>query len=151
MYNNILVPVDNSKCSEIAVKQAFDISRLLGSNVTLLHVIDHTPSPDQLEEARVLLERLAVGARFKPKLQVTQTNSLSVAQRILEVAHEVNADLIVLGTHGRQGIECLKLGSVAQAVAGSSDIPVQIIPIRVRAVQGFTTRWKEAIQDTNPE
>ena len=152
MYNNILVPIDNSKCSELAVKQAFDISRLLGSQVTLLHVMDNTPSPEALEAGQALLEHLALGARFKPKLQITQTSDQSVANRILEVAHELNIDLIVLGTHGRQGIERLKLGSVAQAVAGSSDIPVQIIPMRVRASHDFASRWKEATSPTsNPE
>jgi nucleotide-binding universal stress UspA family protein len=144
MYRNILVPVNNDKCSEIAVKHAYDISRLLGSSITLLHVIHDTPDPEKLEVAQLLLERLAEGARFKPKLHVTQTRNQSVAKRILEVAHELNTDLIVLGTHGRQGIERLKLGSVAQAVAGSADIPVQIIPLRIREAQDFASRWKEA-------
>lgn len=152
MYHNILMPVDNSKCSEIAVQYAFNISRLLGSNVVLLHVIDDLPTPEILKTAQDLLERLALQARFKPKLQVTQTNNQSVAQRILEVAHEFNADLIVLGTHGRQGLEKLRLGSVAQAVAGSADIPVQIIPLPLRATQDFVSRWKEATtQPSSPK
>ncbi len=151
MYRNILVPVSNDKCSELAVKHAYDISRLLGSSVTLVHVVTE-PIPEKLEAAQSLLERLATGARFKPRLHIAKTENQSVSQRILEIAHESNSDLIVLGTHGRQGIERLKLGSVAQAVAGSSDIPVQIIPMRIREAQDFASRWKEATdQGSNPK
>jgi nucleotide-binding universal stress UspA family protein len=80
-----------------------------------------------------------------PVLRLTTVDGKSVAERILEIAHDEQADLIVIGTHGRQGAERLVLGSVAQAVAGSSQVPVQIIPVRVREPNQFADRWRRAL------
>jgi nucleotide-binding universal stress UspA family protein len=136
MYRHILIPVTNDTCSQIAARHAFDLSRLLGSRVTLLNVC---PEFVELSQERIWLTELAKQARFEPRIRLVSSAD-SVAQVILEVAKTEKADLIVMGTHGREGIERLQLGSVAQAVAGSSSIPVQIVPLRVKAVHGFASR-----------
>lgn len=141
MYRHILIPVSNDPCSQIAARHAFDLSRLLGSRVTLLHVQNNF---EALAQEEFWLTELAKQARFKPQIRLI-SGTESVSQKILEVAQAEKVDLIVMGTHGREGIERLKLGSVAQAVAGSSSIPVQIIPLRAKAAHGFVSR-QEALK-----
>ena len=142
MYRHILIPVSNDICSQIAAKHAFDLSRLLGSRVTLLHVCSEF---EELSHERSWMTELASLARFEPQIR-TVSSAKSIQQVILEVAQSEKVDLIVMGTHGREGIERLQLGSVAQAVAGSSSIPVQIIPLRLQPSHGFVARWKEALK-----
>jgi nucleotide-binding universal stress UspA family protein len=142
MYRHILIPVSNDPCSQIAARHAFDLSRLLGSRVTLLHVQNEFES--SLQEQFWITE-LAKQARFEPHIRLVSSSD-SIQQVILEVAQAEKVDLIVMGTHGREGIERLQLGSVAQAVAGSSSIPVQIVPLRAKALHGFVSRWKEALK-----
>ncbi len=142
MYRHILIPVSNDPCSQIAARHAFDLSRLLGSRVTLLHVQNEL---EERSQERLWLTELAKQARFEPQIRLVSSND-SVPNVILEVAKTEKADLIVMGTHGREGIERLQLGSVAQAVAGSSSIPVQIIPLREKAPHGFVSRWKETLK-----
>ena len=142
MYRHILIPVSNDPCSQIAARHAFDLSRLLGSRVTLLHVQSEVAA---LASEPFWMTELAKQARFEPQIRLVSSND-SVQQVILKVAQAEKVDLIVMGTHGREGIERLQLGSVAQAVAGNSSIPVQIIPLRVKAAHGFVARWKEALK-----
>jgi nucleotide-binding universal stress UspA family protein len=150
MFLRVLIPVSDCPCSERAAQTAVQLSRLLGCNLVFVHVL--TDEEAELEEGREvaqrLLERMAQTARFQPVLRLTTVGGKSIAERILEVARDEQADLIVIGTHGRQGAERLVLGSVAQAVAGSSEIPVQIIPVRVRETNRFGDRWRRALGDT---
>ncbi len=149
MYRHILIPLGNDPCSQIAARHAFDLSRLLGPRVTLLHIQNETllhvqnetllhvqNESDELSQEGFWLTELAKQARFEPQIRLVSSSD-SVAKLILEVAKTEKADLIVMGTHGREGIERLQLGSGAQAVAGSSSIPVQIVPVRVQAAHGF--------------
>ncbi len=147
MYQHILVPVQNDLCSQVVTKYAFDLSRWLGSRVTLLYVQSQQLDTD-LESAQSWLTELASNARLLPGIRIVAANTKSIANVILEVSQAEKVDLIVMGTHGREGIERLRLGSVAQAVASSSSIPVQIIPVRLQMPHGFISKWKEAL---NPQ
>jgi nucleotide-binding universal stress UspA family protein len=142
MFELILVPITDDVCSPHSVAHAQNLSRLLGSRLTLLHVICK-PGPTRVE-AQALLERLALGSRFVPNLKLIEAGEISIAAQILEVARVENADLIVIGTHGREGAERLILGSVAQAVAGSATVPVQIIPCHERPNDRFLDRWRRS-------
>ncbi len=142
MYQHVLVPVQNDLCSHLAAKHAFDLSRLLGSRVSLLQVQVNAREDSPPEQS--WLDELASHARTKPQICILSTD-LSVPQAILEFAQAENVDLIVMGTHGHEGVERLRLGSVAQAVAGSSFIPVQIVPLRLQVPQGFVSKWKQAL------
>ncbi len=143
MFELILVPVTNDVCSPHSVAHARNLSRLLGSRLILVHVICE-PGPTRIE-AQVLLERLALGSRFVPNLKLIDGGDINIAARILEVALVENADLIVIGTHEREGAERLMLGPVAQAVAGSARIPVQIIPCHERSSNRFIDRWRRSL------
>lgn len=147
MFQRILIPVSDCPGSERAAETAAQLSRLLGCRLVFVHVLTDAESEleDGREVAQRLLERLARSSRFPPTLRLTTVDGQSIAERILEVAREERADLIVMGTHGRQGAERLVLGSVAQAVAGSSEIPVQVIPVRTREANRFADRWRRAL------
>jgi nucleotide-binding universal stress UspA family protein len=146
MYQHILVPVQNDLCSQVATKYAFDLSRWLGSRVTLLFVQTKPLDDDEPELKTSWLNELASTARVVPDIRMVVANDKSVANVILEASQAEKIDLIVMGTHGREGIERLRLGSVAQAVAASSSIPVQIIPVRLQMPHGFVSKWKEALK-----
>ena len=144
MFELILVPVTDDACSKRSVQHAQDMARLLGSKLTFVHVLTES-GPSELE-ANALLGQLALGARYTPTLKVVNDNEQSVASRILEVANDVKADLIVIGTHGREGYDKLLHGSVAQSVAGSADIPVQIVPLQQRNRDRFADRWRRSLE-----
>ena len=144
MFEVILVPVTDDACSKRSVQHAQDMARLLGSKLTFVHVLTES-GPTELE-ARALLGQLALGARYLPTLKVVDCNDQGVASRILEVASDVKADLIVMGTHGREGLDRLMHGSVAQSVAGSAEIPVQIVPLQQRRRDRFADRWRRSLE-----
>lgn len=150
MYRHILVPVDSSACSAAAAQHAHRLSRLLGSKVTLLHVLgDGAVDRDAARaNARCLLEQLSVGARFTPTTLLVEAGGRTVSDVVIEVAKEVGAELIMVGTHGRSGIERMVLGSVAQAIASRARVPVEIIPISGADVGRVGERWRRAV---NPE
>ncbi len=145
MYQHILVSVQNDLCSQIAAKYAFDLSRWLGARVILLHVQSQEPDIE-LEPEKCWLTEVTSNARSMPDIRVVSAKDKSIASVILEVAQAEKVDLIVMGTHGRECAERLRLGSVAQAVAASSSIPVQIIPVRMQMPNGFVSKWKEALK-----
>jgi nucleotide-binding universal stress UspA family protein len=149
MFELILVPVTDDACSKRSVQHAQDMARLLGSKLTFVHVLTEL-GPTELE-ANALLGQLALGARHVPTLKVVNDNDQSVASRILEVANDVKADLIVIGTHGREGYDKLLHGSVAQSVAGSADIPVQIVPLQQRGSDRFADRWRRSLEPSIPD
>jgi nucleotide-binding universal stress UspA family protein len=147
MFQRILIPVSDCPGSERAAETAVQLSRLLGCRLVFVHVLtDEATEPEEGRDlAQRLLERLSRSSRFPPILRMTTVDGQSIAERILEVAREEQVDLIVMGTHGRQGAERLVLGSVTRAVAGSSEIPVHVIPVRVRKANRFGDRWRRAL------
>jgi nucleotide-binding universal stress UspA family protein len=119
---------------------------LLGSKVTLLHVI-----PDGLQSldaahanANVLLEQLSVGARFAPVRCVLEAKGRTVAEVVIETVRSNGADLIVVGSHGCNGVERQVLGSVAQEIAGQAQVPVKVVPMVASARDWGLERWSRA-------
>jgi nucleotide-binding universal stress UspA family protein len=135
----ILVPVDFSTGSNRAVEWAQAFAAAFGARLVLLHVIDTSanaliggpggvlapPPPaalyDELRnEARAAMAELA--ARTPQAAPVIHEGS--PRQEILTTAAEINADLIVMGTHGRTGLAHLLFGSVAEHVVRHARVPV---------------------------
>jgi len=135
LFHRALVAVDFSPCSTRAVRYA---SRLVGpeGELALLHVVPGTLDTEdfQTEDFQALenaiedlreLERRRVPPGIE-SVRVVTTGSIdeSIIRASIAGSHEV----IVMGTHGRTGVQRLLLGSVAERVVRQSDIPVLVVP-----------------------
>jgi nucleotide-binding universal stress UspA family protein len=137
----ILYPTDFSECSEQALDHALFLARELGAELHMLHaVVLHGDDPHDpqvhFSEFSDLLQRLsAVAASELSRLaehprgegltiHQVEKRGYSAASVILEHAEEIEADVIVMGTHGRRGPGHFFLGSVAEHVVRYSTCPV---------------------------
>ncbi len=127
MYKNILLASDFSPEAERAERRAVEVAQKYGAQLSLVHVVDYYPSM-QLEGGLAMLpnieERLnekakedmdACVARLGIKFQNTHIGHGPPKGVIIDYAAEIEADLIVLGSHGRHGFGLL-LGSTATGV-----------------------------------
>jgi nucleotide-binding universal stress UspA family protein len=133
MYETILVPTDGSDQANAAIDHAGDIARKHGSTVHLLYVADTNRDSvtalggevvDALEqEGERIIERAAdhLDAGLDA-VEAVETGD--PVKTILDYADLVGADLIVMGTHGRRGIDRYLLGSTTERVVRLSSVPV---------------------------
>ncbi len=135
---NILFATDFSDSSLSAADYAVTLAKLTGAHLHVLHVINELDEHQRVmipREAFLILEKeVEVQAvkeldRFcKEQAAALATTTYAVVGapflKILESGEKVNADLIVMGTHGRTGIEHLIVGSTAERVVRLSRIPV---------------------------
>jgi nucleotide-binding universal stress UspA family protein len=144
MYKKILVAVDGSHTSALGLKEAIKLAKDQSARLVLLHVVDElavTRYPEvvyyagdiigSLQEAgtRILAKAEAQVRRSGVRLQTMRVDSRgrSVAEVIVGQARKLNADVIVLGTHGRRGLTHLLLGSDAESVVRSAPVPVLLV------------------------
>ena len=143
-YKRIVVPVDGSPTSNKGLDEAAKLARGSGCRVLLLHVVDDMvafSSPDGAGVNLVLDALRASGksvlaeaaqrarrARVQAETMLLEKATGRVAEAIVEQAKRWRADLIVMGTHGRRGVNRLLLGSSAELVVRNSAIPVLLIP-----------------------
>lgn len=148
MYTRILVAVDGSETSERAFDCALQLARTNGAQLQALYVIDNPIiaydaygyDPTILRNAcikegeRLMADALARMERDNvagvPRIVDVAPIGEDISERIRISANEFNADLLVLGTHGRRGFRRLFLGSVAERVVRSSRVPVLLVPSR---------------------
>ncbi len=143
MFKHILVPVDGSNTSQFAVGKATELAKAFGSTVTVIYVIDPYPftgvgtdfAYGQAEylSAATAEANAAVHAAKEAFASSGVTVDTSVIEAhtawrgIVEAGASLGADLIVMGSHGRSGLEKLVLGSVAQAVLSHTKLPVLVV------------------------
>jgi len=143
MFKHILVPVDGSNTAQMAVSKAIGLAKAFDSSVTVIYVIDPYPftgvgtdfaygQAEYLSAATA--EANASVHAAKATLQeagVAVDSSVieahAVWRGIVEAGASLAADLIVMGSHGRSGLEKLVLGSVAQAVLSHTKLPVLVV------------------------
>jgi nucleotide-binding universal stress UspA family protein len=137
----IVVPVDFSAHADRAIDYAITLGKQFGACVELFHVVEdpfgsggwgsevYLSDLDGLreramKEARTSLEtrRSAIAAGSLPLVATVRMGH--VAQTIVNYAKDVNADLIVMGTHGRTGLAHFIIGSVAERVVRLAPCPV---------------------------
>lgn len=147
MYDNILVPTDGSKTSEVAVDNALDIAEKYGATVHALYVVDvdatsyglGTEQVDRIrqghldempevkadaDEATQYVAAAAeeAGLDFEEHVRVGEP-----ARAIRKFVEENDIDLVVMGSHGRSGLSRVILGSVAEKVLRRTHLPVLIV------------------------
>jgi nucleotide-binding universal stress UspA family protein len=149
MYKQLLVPVDGSEPSMLGLAEAIKIAKSDGSRLHLVHVLDELlPFGVELparyiddfvaalrvqgKEVLRKAERVVFENALKCEGVLLETIGGRAADLIVEQAQKCQADLIVMGTHGRRGLRRLALGSDAELVVRSSPIPVLLVRAAAR-------------------
>lgn len=167
MWKRLLVPHDFSECAAHALGEAVALAKVHGSSLVLLHVSPLPPNlsadalitpPGEREAVRVAeyttrgatkdLEAIAAPLRRKGLDLGTRAivaPSGDVAGEICNVAKEIGAEAIVVGTHGRTGLSHLLLGSVAEKIVRRATIPV--VTVRMAAPEARPTREESVAED----
>ncbi len=158
VHKPIIVPWDFTHVAEFAFDHALNISRLLNREIILLHIVDNSktakPSLEKLEKKA---KELTLQHKVKIHSFVKEGN---IFDTIREAAHEHKAEMAVMGTHGRKGMQKL-LGSWALKVMAHSKVPflvVQkkpektnfekiVIPIDFRSENKEQVKWLSYLSD----
>ena len=135
MYKHILIPTDGFEQSEQTVKVGLELVRRLDAEALVTLVMQPPITFSGLSFERELrLEGQAVvdrwekyGQEYGVKVKGHFAEGADVAQKLVQVARDVGCDLMVMGTHGREGLARLFLGSVAERVIRLSKIPVMLL------------------------
>ena len=138
MYKRILVPVDGSETSNRAVVAALQMARENGGRIRLVHALDELAylsgyeySADLLKAARDQGSRVLEDAQVMAKSagvpadgKLVETAGRRLGELVAEEARNWEADLVVVGTHGRRGMSRILLGSGAEQVLRLAPVPV---------------------------
>ncbi len=145
MYKRILVAVDGSHTSELALREAINLAKTVEGQLRIVHVVDEISfnwdaeyaDPAEIwkamaETGRDILNRAAAtvaeaGLKADTKLIEIDTLGRRIPEVIVEEAAAWPADLIVVGTHGRRGLSHVFLGSVAEGIVRVATKPVLLI------------------------
>ena len=134
MYKRIMVAVDESFMTSQVMEAAIELAKATGAQVAICHAIDETilaqrevammlPNSVGKTEARMrlgaqgFLDRLLETARaagIEAEIELVESEQKHVSDMLIDAAGEWQADLLVVGTHGRRGIERFFVGSVAE-------------------------------------
>ncbi|HLG20267.1 MAG TPA: universal stress protein [Bdellovibrionota bacterium] len=141
--SKILLPVDFSDGSNRASEYAVTLCRALGAQLELYHVVEaghfvmygneaFWPSQATVQEiessARKQMETFA--KKLDPEISMAsriETTPAPAADQICQYAKKQNADLIVMSTHGRSGLDRVLLGSVTDRVVRTAPCPVFVV------------------------
>ena len=146
MYKRIAVAVDGSDTSTVALNEAVKLAEVMDSTLLLLHVCEEMPvvwniegvaALPMTEVTKVFIEtgkkllkkdkaRVAVSG-INVETRLIEDYSGRIGAVISEEAERWLADLLVVGTHGRKGLEHLLMGSVAEGVMRTASMPVLLV------------------------
>lgn len=142
MYNTILLPIDGSEGSAEAVDSAIDLAKKYDSTVYGLVVVDQSSyagissdvkrdqiREEQVEDAQKITDELSENLS---EVDVDHETEVIVGipnEQIAEYTNDNDIDLIVMGTHGRSGVNRFLLGSTTEKVLRRASIPVHCVPV----------------------
>jgi len=152
MCKRIFVAIDGSSTAQLALKEAIQFASMPGVSLCIGKVIDtglleqnnmgigNLIDPEEIKTGmRTAAEKLldsavakAKEAGLEPDRMLIESNKKRVAEMIVEAAKQWDADLIVIGTHGRRGFERMVMGSVAENL------------VRIASTSVFLVRRKPA-------
>jgi nucleotide-binding universal stress UspA family protein len=141
--SRILVPVDLSAFSAPLLRAAARVAGDFDAELVITHVVEPLPFPvplvgavtihdlipDPIRETEVHLKRLIESMEGLPDGVRVHVHEGHAAVGIQEAAEEVNADLVVMASHGRSGLERIMLGSVTARVLRRSECAVQVLRV----------------------
>jgi nucleotide-binding universal stress UspA family protein len=148
----ILIAVDYDQAAQKVAETGYAIAKALGGHITLLHVVSDPSYYYSTEYSPVLgftgfsamkfehaIEEIReTGGEFletvKEHLKDDTIDTIvkegNAAEMILEAAKEINADMVIMASHGRKGLERILVGSVSETVLRQSLVPVLVIPTK---------------------
>lgn len=134
MYRRILVPTDGSEGARAALEHAMGLAELTGAELHVVHAVDPTLVPPEIggenvvgalkEAGRTLVERARERASDEGLGVETAVLSGPPHEAVRRYAADRDVDLVVMGTHGRTGLDRWLLGSVAERLVRTSPVPV---------------------------
>jgi len=159
MFANLVVALDGSACADHALELALRLAKLDGSKLAICSVADPSPLYGRLDSGTVAdatLEQIHRAAEDVVDAAVAKATAakIPVAGIVLEgepvweitdYAKRIHADAIVIGTHGRSGIQRLLLGSVAEGVLRQAVMPVFTVREEARIAALQTKSEVEAV------
>ncbi|MXS86524.1 universal stress protein [Nitrosomonas sp. HPC101] len=143
MYQKILVPLDGSLTSNLALQEAIKLAKQMNARLELVHVYEDAiylvdENYFNYEELQKTIhscgEKVLVSAAetvrasgIPVETRLIPSNNERIATILMEEAKRWQAELIVIGTHGHSGFSRLLLGSVAEGVVRIAAIPILLI------------------------
>jgi nucleotide-binding universal stress UspA family protein len=151
--NRILIAIDDSPLSEHAAELGFSIAKQFSAEVGLVNIVEPmvypvttndsitgipTMVPD-INEVELMHEQTNISEsiidrylkKYQGELTVSHFSDYGdTASGIISCSKAFNADLIVLGTHNRTGLDRLLMGSVSEHVVRHSEVPVLVVPFK---------------------
>ena len=151
-YKRILVPIDGSSTSNAGLREALKLAREQRAKLCLLHVIDELiifNTPETAVNIEPIIEelrrggkrvlqaaaRLAAASGVRPESDLRESAGARVSDVIGARAKRWRADLIVMGTHGRRGVNRMLMGSDAELVVRNASAPVLLVPAGARGAK----------------
>jgi len=136
-YHSLLVPFDGSEFSKKALIRACELSKDDGAEVSVLYVIPRyeemmdffkteSIKKSLFQEAEKIVEgakKIASGSGVQIKAVVQEGNA---ADKIVEIAHTIKHDLIIMGTHGWRGVNKAIMGSTAERIIAHAACPILV-------------------------
>lgn len=150
IFKNIMIAVDGSEMSNLAMQTAISFAKDQHAFLHIVHVADEFLEVGEgiaidfkayeksvRDSSQAILNKMQALAHeaiipFETHLIEINNYADHISERLVDIADELHADLLIIGTHGRRGFKRLILGSVAEGVARLSKIPVLLIPAKVR-------------------
>lgn len=138
MYKTVLIPVSGKNGLVRAKAALAHAHRLSCGDIVLLHVFEPLPQivggeahaellAEQKAKGQTLLNTVMADSNMSAEHVRCRVDEGTPAETIIRVAHEVNADLIIMYTDGRDGLQDLLLGSVTERVLRNTDTALLVI------------------------
>jgi universal stress protein A len=138
---NVLVPIDFSEFSRRALEYALPLAEKFGAKIILVHVVEPAFYPENtmipvetedlntimLQEGQKMLDQLGT-EKIKPEIDSQKTVAIGRPyNEIISTAESVQADLIIMATHGYTGLKHMLMGSTAERVVRHAPCPVLVV------------------------
>lgn len=140
MYDTILHPTDGSEASMAAADHAIELAAANGATLRLLYVVDvgslaaddfsGVLLEDLERTGQAALDELVERAEAAGVDTVTAIETGNPHREIVADAEASGVDVVVMGTHGRTGLDRFLLGSVSERVVRTAGVPVLVVPPR---------------------
>ncbi len=147
MYKHIMVAVDDSDTSDRALTVAIGLAKSCGSRLEIVHAVDESLFPTRARGGAMLVDPALVqraleqegqrvlsaaaetahNAGIEAEIRVLASETRHTADQIAEAADAAKVELLVVGSHGRRGVQRLLLGSVAERLVRKANVSVLIV------------------------